>query len=430
MQQLNLTNFYSGFGIKRLSSHEVDETVSHGHEFQGITDLRALLGPVKHRFEAEVVILQDTEPTQQRFNTELTWYNSRVNQPNRTPEWRLYYPHDAIFMRHASPDDLIIITKTHAGNLQVFIARKNSAWERKLMWLFQKNPSPGVTKFTVPTAAVPVDFSAESILEEIVGPKQAEVLLQKQVDPEAAVLAEILASCAEKLPSSKQMSRIAREKFPGGADIRDLVLTDPDRVLTEWVSWEYRIFRTFEKLYTKRAVEKFKDSEDVTELGKFFQSFQQRRFSRAGSSFENHVETILMLHGVGFTRHAKTENKKEPDFVFPGAPSYHDPKFPDADLRMLGCKTSCKDRWRQVLSEAKRISLKHLITLEPGISKDQTDEMHQDNLQLVLPKSLHSSYDDDQKKQIISFEVFLNEVKDIERRHARPTSGRVYVLKN
>jgi hypothetical protein len=30
---------------------------------------------------------------------------------------------------------------------------------------------------------------------------------------------------------------------------------------------------------------------------------------------------------------------------------------------MLGVKTTCSDRWRQVLAEADRIQLKHLLTL-------------------------------------------------------------------
>jgi hypothetical protein len=59
---------------------------------------------------------------------------------------------------------------------------------------------------------------------------------------------------------------------------------------------------------------------------------------------------------------------------------------------MLGSKSSCKDRWRQVLSETERIPHKHLLTLEPGISENQTDEMRAKLLQLVLPASLHTTY--------------------------------------
>ena len=42
---------------------------------------------------------------------------------------------------------------------------------------------------------------------------------------------------------------------------------------------------------------------------------------------------------------------------------------------MLGAKSTCKDRWRQVLAEDEKISRKHLLTLEPGISEPQTHQM-------------------------------------------------------
>lgn len=59
---------------------------------------------------------------------------------------------------------------------------------------------------------------------------------------------------------------------------------------------------------------------------------------------------------------------------------------------MLGAKSTLKDRWRQVLSEAERIPEKHLITLEPGISEHQTGEMQAKRLRLVIPDRLHASF--------------------------------------
>ena len=59
---------------------------------------------------------------------------------------------------------------------------------------------------------------------------------------------------------------------------------------------------------------------------------------------------------------------------------------------MLGVKSTCKDRWRQVLAEAARIQPKHLLTLETSISNNQTDEMRANQLQLVVPESLHDTY--------------------------------------
>lgn len=61
-------------------------------------------------------------------------------------------------------------------------------------------------------------------------------------------------------------------------------------------------------------------------------------------------------------------------------------------LTILGAKTSCKDRWRQVLSEGARVKEKHLITLQPSITASQLDEMRSHSLQLVVPQVFHSSY--------------------------------------
>ena len=107
-----------------------------------------------------------------------------------------------------------------------------------------------------------------------------------------------------------------------------------------------------------------------------------------------------------------TENRAKPDFVFPGIGHYHDPDFPATRLSMLGVKSSCKDRWRQVLSEAKRIEKKHLFTLEPGISENQTAEMTENNLTLVLPNSLHSSYKESQRAKLMELNTFISLAKD------------------
>lgn len=59
---------------------------------------------------------------------------------------------------------------------------------------------------------------------------------------------------------------------------------------------------------------------------------------------------------------------------------------------MPAVKSSCKDRWRQVLAEADRIDDKRLRTLETAISVNQTSEMLAKRLQLVLPRSLPATF--------------------------------------
>lgn len=78
---------------------------------------------------------------------------------------------------------------------------------------------------------------------------------------------------------------------------------------------------------------------------------------------------------------------------------------------MLGVKTSLKDRWRQVLSEANRIKSKHLLTIEPGISYNQTLEIRDSNLQLVVPKGLHQTFLDNQRDWLMSMKDFINVVQ-------------------
>ena len=79
---------------------------------------------------------------------------------------------------------------------------------------------------------------------------------------------------------------------------------------------------------------------------------------------------------------------------------------------MLGVKTTAKDRWRQVLTEADRIKNKHLITLQPAISKNQTDEMKSQGLKLIVPAAIISSYTIEQRNGIMKVSEFIDLVRD------------------
>jgi len=78
---------------------------------------------------------------------------------------------------------------------------------------------------------------------------------------------------------------------------------------------------------------------------------------------------------------------------------------------MLAVKTSCKDRWRQVLAEAERIRPKHLLTLEPGISRAQTEEMKKQDVQLVVPQGLQMTYSKAQQSELLNLAAFISSVK-------------------
>ena len=136
-------------------------------------------------------------------------------------------------------------------------------------------------------------------------------------------------------------------------------------------------------------------------------SVQNRRKSRVGQAFENHVEHLFVSRNVRFDRAKVTENNSRPDFIFPGITEYHDDAFNAALLTMLGVKSTLKDRWRQVLAEAERISQKHLLTLQAAISENQTNEMQSHNLKLVVPSAISGSYSEKQQKWLMSMDDFV-----------------------
>ncbi len=146
---------------------------------------------------------------------------------------------------------------------------------------------------------------------------------------------------------------------------------------------------------------------DVDDFVQFSLSVQNRRKSRAGGAFGNHIEALLETHKIKYKREATTEKRNGPDFLFPGEVEYHNSSWPKDGLTKLAAKTSCKDRWRQVLAEADRIDVKHLLTLEPGISIAQTAEMKDQNLRLVLPEKLHASFRPEQLSDLMSVSGFL-----------------------
>ena len=177
-----------------------------------------------------------------------------------------------------------------------------------------------------------------------------------------------------------------------------------------WMQREEVLFRTMERhLIADRLTQGFHD--DVDSFLSFSLSVQNRRKSRVGSALENHLEEIFTQHSLRYARAAVTENKSKPDFLFPGIEEYRSAEYPESRLTMLGAKTTCKDRWRQVLSEAARIDIKHLLTLEAAISEPQTSEMRAQRLQLVVPKLLHDTYSPAQQIWLMSFRDFIGIVQ-------------------
>ena len=119
-----------------------------------------------------------------------------------------------------------------------------------------------------------------------------------------------------------------------------------------------------------------------------------RRKSRAGKSLEHHLAAIFDGNELEYSAQAVTEGNKKPDFIFPSKEAYHNSRFSVDNLISLAAKTTCKDRWRQVLNEADRLKgrPKYLCTLQQGISGAQMDEMQAENVILVVPQPYIKTY--------------------------------------
>lgn len=208
--------------------------------------------------------------------------------------------------------------------------------------------------------------------------------------------------------------------FPSGAEIirKTLELRPPDGMnpdarMLRRRQCEYEVFQSVERaVWLPRIREGFETIEGFVSLA---QTILQSRKSRAGNSLELHAREIFNEEGLragqDFSHRPVIEGGKRPDFLFPSTDAYADAAFPPARLRMLAAKTTCKDRWRQVLNEADRIPLKHLLTLQEGVSEGQFREMREAGVQLVVPSGIHDSYPDLVRPHLVTLESFIGDVR-------------------
>ena len=208
-----------------------------------------------------------------------------------------------------------------------------------------------------------------------------------------------------------ELSKFARLTLPGVA-----ALDDPDFALVAWLSREEALFGRIEKrILTERLQEGLRDRNGVTDVDaviRFGCGLWNKRESRIGQALQNHLEAVFLAHEIAFVRDASSENNQRPDFLFPSLEAYWAaPVSGQAGLTMLSARPACQDQWRQVLAEASKIPKKHLLTLEPGISKSQTDQMAELDLQLVVPRSIQGTYTDDQRDWLWSLGDFIKNVQ-------------------
>ncbi len=402
-----LTDVFSTAAVKYLKAVDANPESSNQHEIGGLVkaNFGKHLGMPKDGstsyHQATMVYLDDYSDDPLISEDSVSWYDSRYKDKSRGAEWRLYYHNNPVTERFQETD-FMLIALTHNGTILMIFCPQGSQSEVQLRALF------GAVNTETNTSLKRVPIESSSIAAPIrimLAQYGIELEIKKQNDDDLQnILVEKFGS---KFPTTREFSNFARS-----ISQETSALDDPDGTLLEWMNSEEHIFRLLERhIVQQRLIEGFGDSGvDVDEFIKVSLSIQNRRKSRVGHAFENHIEEILKQNSVTFERGVKTEGKQKPDFLFPGSASYLDPSYPDSGLRILGAKTTCKERWRQVLAEANRIQKKHLITLEASVSSDQTDQMQEKGLQLVVPTPIQSTYKPEQQEWLISFKQFITEI--------------------
>ena len=356
MKRGQLSDYFEGIGVKRLSAVDAEPKSSNQHEVGTTRKMRDdFLGEDHQRKFPAIYIWLGGD--QEGF-TEESWathYDARINKP-RSAEWRLYYPSNPI-TEAMKEGDTLFLAKDRSDLLWFIVAPGGSTSEQQLFWLFGLQPEgKSFVSREFSDDEPELDFAARFILDEI-GVEFEE--------PESDKLDSIIEKFGTTFPKTAEFSDLARLTLP---EVR--AEDDPDAALIAWLDHEEALFRRLErKIVSSRIEAGFvnADGTDVDGFISFSLSVQNRRKSRMGHSLENHLAAVFRAHDIEHARGAVTEHRHKPDFLFPNVEAYHTaPTAGDAKLTMLGAKSTCKDRWRQVLAEAEKINRKHLLTLEPG----------------------------------------------------------------
>jgi len=110
---------FSSSCVKTLTAVEADVTRSNQHEFNGVKELKELLGENRVSAEASFSIKGATDSCK----ANVTWYDAREAHETRS-EYRLYFQKNSV-MDHAQEGDNIVIGFDAAHKLHVLLIKSN-----------------------------------------------------------------------------------------------------------------------------------------------------------------------------------------------------------------------------------------------------------------------------------------------------------------
>jgi hypothetical protein len=318
-----------------------------------------------------------------------TLYDARERHPSRT-EYHLYYS-DSPF-KEAQPGDLLVLFRDEDERIQGLVARKGTSIEARLMRLLSLGDAAELDRFAViqPPALT----------------RQLAIELVEVLAPAPPTEADYVSFVASELAKFK-----ARSIFPGTSEMARLAALAVQRAHGNeavdgrlWLGLEAEtaIYFSLEDAIKGQQLEQLQGAGGgLAEVTSFVMTMLQSRRSRRGHSLQNHFAFVLNEEGIPFSAQCATEPGETPDFLVPGCSAYHDLDWPSSRLRMVACKTTAKERWRQVLNEAARIPTKFLLTLDQELTKQTLDAMHSAGLRPFAPAPVISRHYTDPAVRLI-----------------------------
>jgi EcoRII C terminal/Restriction endonuclease EcoRII, N-terminal len=367
----------NGALLKVISRNDVGVTGGHQCGFhlpKSAWSYFAPFGPVKGRNDAQGVLVRWPDGTTTK--SVVTWYGAKSRS-----EYRLTRFGRNFRFRH--PDDV--------GAVLVLIRTDDWVFDAHVLRAEQDIEAVAVALGLDPCAAwsqyLPAPGRATLADDE----------LQPCLDSRFAKIAAEL----KDFPSGDSMSLLARDAL---ANCRTgYGALSPDERLALAVEAEFKLFKVIEERLTRGVING--PFESIDRFLEVANTLLQRRKSRAGRSLENHVGALLRDAGIPHV--VRADIRGRPDIVVPSVEAYRDEGFPEDRLFVIAVKTTCRDRWRQVLEEGPRVNRRYLVTTQRGMSIEQMNLMHAAGIVLVVPKRLMSEYPAQRDLMILSIEAFL-----------------------
>lgn len=290
----------------------------------------------------------------------------------------------------------------YTGALFVFSRVAEDEYEAYLL-----NSEEEIDRYLTAFSLGPQD--AGQMFDPLTGPKSHEDVEEAAI---RAFVKYLGIGADSEFPLSETISEKAREIQTVIHDRQDLIVKNPDFKIIEYTRVEYAIFREIEAQVYGPVISRGFDS--VEQFVSVANTVLNRRKSRAGKSLEHHLASIFKGNLLPFDEQVVTEGNKKPDFVFPSGHAYHDLSYSTDNLVVLAAKTTCKDRWRQIITEADRMKGRthFLMTLQQGNTPRQLEEMRAANVRLVVPKPYIRAYPPEYQNEIWPLKQFIEYTRE------------------